>query len=180
MAAPRKKQVDNSAKPLMAAYGGKESIAVQATRTRRNKSGSIERTDRFENINDGLSPFKYTNSGTYNASNLDVRDAVILCQKAYYNFSIFRNTIDLMTEFSVSDLYFSGGSKKSRDFFTHFFKKINISSLLDKFFREYYRSGNVFIYRFDAAITPADFTKISQTFGTDDYLNESGKNNYTL
>ena len=175
MAVSRKKQVDSSVKPLMAAYGGKESIAVQATRTRRNKSGSIERTDRFENINDGLSPFKYTTSGTYNVSNLDVRDAVILCQKAYYNFSIFRNTIDLMTEFSVSDLYFSGGSKKSRDFFTHFFKKINISSLLDKFFREYYRSGNVFVYRFDAAISPADFTKISQTFGTDDYLNESGK-----
>ena len=34
---------------------------------------------------------------------------------------------------------------------------------------------NIFVYRFDAAISPADFTKISQTFGTDDYLNESGK-----
>jgi hypothetical protein len=175
MAVSKKKQVDNSITPLMAAYGGKESLAVQATRTRRNKSGSIERTDRFQNINDGLVPFKYTTSGSYNTSNLDVRDAVVLCQKAYYNFSIFRNTIDLMTEFSVSALYFTGGSKKSKGFFDAFFKKINISSLLDRFFREYYRSGNVFIYRFDAVITPADIVKISQTFGADDYLKESDK-----
>lgn len=170
MATTRKKTNLSETKPLMASYGGKESFATQSTRTRRNKSGSIERTDRFENINDGLVPFKYTTSGSYNTSNLDIRDAVMLCQKAYYNFAVFRNTIDLMTEFSVSDIYFTGGSKKSREFFHSFYKKININSLQDKFFREYYRSGNVFIYRFDAQITPADFAKISQTFGEESYV----------
>ena len=61
-------------------------------------------------------PFKYSH-GVANNSNIDVRDTIILCQKAYYNFSVFRNTIDLMTEFSISDLYYTGGSKKSREFF---------------------------------------------------------------
>ena len=175
MATTRKKQQAINSEPLMASYGGKQSVAVQATRTRRNKSTTIERTDRFENINDGIVPFKYTSSGSYNVSNLDIRDAVILCQKAYYNFAVFRNTIDLMTEFSVSDIYFTGGSKKSREFFDSFYRKISISSLQDKFFREYYRSGNVFIYRFDARITPADFAKISQTFGADSYVTDSDK-----
>jgi hypothetical protein len=100
-----------------------------------------------------------------NNSNIEVRDTIILCQKAYYNFSVFRNTIDLMTEFSVSDLYYTGGSRKSRDFFETLFKRINIDDLQSRFFREYYRSGNVFIYRFNAKMDKADALKINQTFG---------------
>ena len=56
-------------------------------------------------VDDGLIPFKY--SGNYQSkSSIDVRDAVILCQKAYYNFSVFRNTIDIMTEFSVNNILY--------------------------------------------------------------------------
>ncbi|NBP00123.1 MAG: hypothetical protein EBU90_08320 [Proteobacteria bacterium] len=131
---------------------------------RRNASSTINRTDRYKNIEDGLIPFKYS-SGIKNSSNMDIRDAVILCQKAYYNFAIFRNTIDLMTEFSSSNIYFQGGSQKSRDFFEALFKKINVWDLQDKFFREYYRSGNVFLYRFDALVKDEDVNKITQTFG---------------
>jgi len=134
------------------------------TRVRRNASSSIIRSDRYKNIEDGLVPFKYSNN-VKNSSNVDIREAVILCQKAYYNFAIFRNTIDLMTEFSSNNLYFRGGSQKSRDFFDALFKKINIYDLQDKFFREYYRSGNVFIYRFESVIKNEDIDKITQTFG---------------
>jgi hypothetical protein len=70
-----------------------------------------------------------------------------------------------MTEFSSSNIYFKDGSSKSRTFFEALFKKINLWDFQDKFFREYYRSGNVFIYRFDTKITDADVTKITQTFG---------------
>ena len=137
------------------------------TRTRRNKSAQIERTDRFSNIADGLVPFNYSKNNS-NYSGLDVKDAVVLCQKAYYNFAIFRTTIDLMTEFSISDLYLSGGTKKSRGFFKAYFEKINLWSFQDKFFREYYRSGNVFIYRFDSKIQEKDIRRISQTLGARD------------
>ena len=60
---------------------------------------------RFENIDKGIVPFNYSTTGYGNkTSNIDVRDAVILCQKAYYNFSTFRNIVDLMTEFSVNNI----------------------------------------------------------------------------
>jgi hypothetical protein len=147
--------------PMMTSYAADEG---SSSPSRRNLSGVIERTERFHNIDYGLVPFKYSHN-TSNKSSLNIRDAIILCQKAYYNFSVFRNVIDLMTEFSCSNLYFTGGNKKSREFFEAFFKKINLENFLDKFFREYYRSGNVFIYRFDYTLKPEDVLKITQTFG---------------
>jgi hypothetical protein len=156
----RRKTKKDSAEPLMA-FG-----SANVTKSRRNLAGVIERTDRFKNIDDGLVPFRTTKG--YGKSSISVRDAVVLCQKCYYNFAIFRNIIDTMTEFSVNNVYFRGGSKKSRDFFDAYFKKINIWDLMDRFFREYYRSGNVFVYRYDSKISPNDIKKITQTFGKDD------------
>ena len=163
-----KKAANNDIQPLMVSQASSnreyEAKASDETRVRRNLAGNITRTERYKNIDDGLIPFKYS-TGIKGSSNINIRDAVILCQKCYYNFAIFRNTIDLMTEFSSSNIYFQGGSQKSRDFFSALFKKINISDLQDKFFREYYRSGNVFLYRFDTKIKDADISKITQTFG---------------
>jgi len=136
-----------------------------STGMRRNAAADIERTSRFTNIDTGIIPFRYSNY-VKNLSTLDVRDAIILCQKAYYNVAIFRNTIDLMTEFSDSPIYLTGGSQKSREFFEAYFKKINLSSFQDQFFREYYRSGNVFTYRFDTSLTSEQLLKITQTFGS--------------
>lgn len=154
--------------PLMV-YGSEKKISASeiraSTGTRRNAASTIERTNRFTNIDTGLIPFKYSNY-VKNLSTLDVRDAVILCQKAYYNVAIFRNTIDLMTEFSCSPIYLTGGSQKSREFFDAYFKKINLASFQDQFFREYYRSGNVFTYRFDAALDTEQILKITQVFGS--------------
>ena len=146
------------------AYSNSNNNGDENTGIRRNAASTITRTDRYKNIDDGLIPFRYS-TGIKNNSNMNIRDAVILCQKCYYNFAIFRNTIDLMTEFSSSHLYFKDGSSKSRTFFEALFKKINLWDFQDKFFREYYRSGNVFIYRFDTKVTDADVTKITQTFG---------------
>ena len=133
-----RRRTKKASEPLMA-YGSAQAV----TSNRRNLAGVIDRTDKFKNIDDGLVPFK-TAKG-YGRSSISVRDAVILCQKCYYNFAIFRNIIDTMTEFSVSNVFFRGGSKKSREFFDAYFKKLGIWDLQDRFFREYYRSGNVFI-----------------------------------
>ena len=152
-------------KPFMA-YQSEASINSGYTSTRRNKAGVIQRTDKYINITNGLVPFKYSYEyGQSGSRNLDVRDAVILCQKAYYNFSQFRNVIDLMTEFSLGNVYFRGASRKSRAFFEALFNKLNIWDFQDQFFREYYRSGNVFIYRFDATLSDQEISKITQTFG---------------
>jgi len=63
---PRKKvakKTEASAAPLMASTASHESLAN--TRTRRNKAGSIERTDKFKNIDDGLIPFKNNSGGKF-------------------------------------------------------------------------------------------------------------------
>jgi hypothetical protein len=164
-----KNSKNDVSQPLMVASASNNYESLASTQDssnsiRRNAASTINRTDRYKNIDDGLIPFKYS-LGIKNSSNMNVRDAVILCQKAYYNFSIFRNTVDLMTEFSTSNIFFRSGSQKGRDFFTALFKKINIHELQDKFFREYYRSGNVFLYRFDNKIREEDAQKITQTFG---------------
>lgn len=154
--------------PLMAVAEETRASTSSSTagRSRRNRASTISRNDKYKNIEDGLIPYKYSSgTGVNKKSNVDIKDVVVLCQKAYYNFSSFRNVIDLMTEFSVGDIYFTGGNKKSRDFFDAFFKKVNLTSLLDRYFREYYRSGNVFLYRFDANVSGTDALKITQTYG---------------
>lgn len=157
---------NNETPPLMVSNASymEAKASADETKARRNLAATINRTDRYKNIDDGLIPFRYS-SGIKGNSNMNIRDAVILCQKAYYNFAIFRNTIDLMTEFSCSNIYFDGGSQKSRDFFSALFRKINLFDFQDKFFREYYRSGNVFVYRFDTKVKDDDLSKITQTFG---------------
>lgn len=145
-----------------------EATLVGGTASRRNAASTIERTDRFKNIDDGLVPFKVNAKGYgQGQSSVDIKDAVILCQKAYYNFSIFRNVIDLMTEFSVNNVYLRGGNSKARGFISALLNKINISAFQEKFFREYFRSGNVFFFRFDAEINSEDISKITQVYGAD-------------
>ena len=99
---PRKKIV-KTAEPLMA-YESVANVKTSVTSTRRNVAGVIERTDKYKNIADGLVPFRFATEYAGSGNSLDVRDAVILCQNAYYNFSQFRNVIDLMTEFSLGDI----------------------------------------------------------------------------
>jgi hypothetical protein len=70
-----------------------------------------------------------------------------------------------MTEFSISDISFKGGTAKAREFFNALFKKISMWNIQDIFFREYYRSGSVFLLRLDSLIDEAFITKLTQTYG---------------
>ena len=79
---------DASTYETKAAAYGSDSMDSSHTQTRRNASADIIRTDRYKNIDSGLIPFRYS-TGISNSSNMNVRDAVILCQKCYYNFAVF-------------------------------------------------------------------------------------------
>jgi hypothetical protein len=124
--------------------------------SRRNRAATSRTHDRFSSIRNGLLPYSYAMDG------VNVREAIELCQKAYANVAVFRNSIDIMSEFSNTELYLDGGSQKSRDFFNQWFKKIKLWHLKDQFFREFYRSGNIFFYRVDGTIQAKDFTKLMQ------------------
>jgi hypothetical protein len=125
------------------------------TKARIPRNGTQEIVGRYSLISQGLLPFEYTKDG------VDVRDAIILCQKAYANVAIVRNTIDIATEFANTDIYLEGGTERSREFFTKWFNKIKLWKLKDQYFREYYRSGNIFLYRIDGKFNAEDFRLLS-------------------
>lgn len=119
-----------------------------------NTQGIFAQTS-FPNISSGVLPYANKNGA------INIRESIELCQRAYANVSVFRSTIDIMTEFSNSKLQLRGGSKASRDFFYKWFEKINLASLKEEFFREYYRSGNVFIYKIDGKFSSNDFIQLA-------------------
>lgn len=115
---------------------------------------------RFGNIRGGMLPYVYGKDGT------NIRDAIELCQKAYANIAVFRNAIDVMSEFANSNIYLEGGSANARDFVYKWFERINLWNLKDQYFREYYRSGNIFLYRIDGKFSKSDFEKMNKIYAS--------------
>ena len=131
---------------------------TNSTTTRRNNIAIAPKLFKYSNIRAGMLPYEYGLDG------VNVRDAIELTQKAYANIAVFRNAVDMMADFSNSTLYLEGGIVKSRAFIKAWLKKIKIWSLKDQFFREFYRSGNVFLYTIEGKINVEDFSKV-RNFG---------------
>ena len=117
--------------------------------------------NRFSSIRMGMMPYEYAADG------VNVREAIELCQKAYANVAIFRNAIDTMAEFANSEIYLEGGNKSSRDFFYRWFNKIRLWDLKDQYFREFYRSGNIFLYRLDGDLSLEDFNLLNKSYAAE-------------
>ena len=149
-----------------ASYNGVSEARRQGASTngfsgsRTNRAAYTNLHNRYSSIRLGLLPYEYSSEG------ITCRDAIELCQKAYCNVAVFRNAIDIMSEFTNTDIYLEGGSKKSREFFYEWFKKVNIIALKDQYFREYYRSGNVFLYRIDGKFKADDYARLINQVGT--------------
>ena len=135
-----------------------------STNLRRNRTSIAPKVHKYANIREGLLPFEMSING-YN-----VRDAIELCQKAYANVAIFRNAVDIMSEFSNAEINLEGGSSKAKDFFSSWMKYIKIWKIKDQYFREYYRSGNIFFYKLNAKFTLDDFQSILKTYANSDGL----------
>ena len=133
--------------------GAKKSIG----RTNSIASGKI--ANRYANIDSGMLPFEYSKES------VGATDAILLCQKAYFNIPAFRSTIDLMSEYANTEIYLEGGSKKSRKFVEAWFKRIKIHDLKQQYFREFYRSGNVFMLRLDGTLDISSVTKMMEVYG---------------
>ena len=130
------------------------------TSSRTNRAAFLNPIDRFSSIRIGLLPYQYANDG------VTARDAIELCQKAYANVAVFRNAMDIMSEFTNTDIYLEGGTRKSREFFYEWFKRVNIINLKDQYFREYYRSGNIFLYRIDGKFKAEDYSRLMSQVGS--------------
>lgn len=126
--------------------------------TRQNSAAFTSLIYKYANIRNGLLPYEKALEG-YN-----IRDAIELCQKAYANVSIFRNAIDILSEFSNAEIALEGGSKKSREFIKAWFEKIRLWNIKDQYFREYYRSGNVFYYRIASKLDTEGLSKFIRNY----------------
>ncbi len=142
---------------------------VDSATAGRGKLGSRVKSDKYKNIAQGILPY---NVG---ANGIDIRETIELCQKAYANIPIFRNAVDVMSEFSNSDIYLEGGSENARSFIYKWFEKINLWKVKDQYFREYYRSGNIFLYRIDGKFNKEDVLKLNTIYGSDPKYLDPGK-----
>jgi len=134
--------------------------ADKSTSGMRGRFGSKPKSEKYKNIAEGLLPYNV------NVDGVDVRESIELCQKAYANIPIFRNAIDVMSEFSNSEIYLEGGSENAKSFIYKWFEKINLWKLKDQYFREYYRSGNIFFYRIDGEFSKEDVLKLNKIYGS--------------
>jgi hypothetical protein len=125
-------------------------------------SKSIFPIDAYKNIDAGLLPWELSNGS------VSVSRAIILAQKAYANVSVIKTSIESSVEFSNAELYIDSDNKTVYDFFTEWFNIINIYKVKDNVFREYYRSGNVPIYKFFGRIGKEDFGRMQSVFGAID------------
>lgn len=92
--------------------------------------------------------FPYQNSGGF----INIREAIRLCQTAWYNVPIFRQTIEAMTFLANSGIKLFGGTTESKEFFYAWFEKVNLFNLTEQYFRESFLSSNTFLYRYDGGI----------------------------
>ena len=132
---------------------------TRRTAGRTNRIATNPVAKKYANIDEGILPLQYSKDA------VDAREAILLCQKAYFNIATFRSTIDLLSEFADSEMYLEGGTAKSRKFVNAWFKRVRMFDLKSQYFREYYRSGNVFLYRIDGLIPLKNSQKVLETYG---------------
>lgn len=147
---------------------GSEMARASTRTTSETSGGRINRAaitptiDKYSQLRQMTMPYAYHNWG------VDMRDAVELTQKAYANVATYKNAVDLMSEFSNTEVYLKGGNKASRDFFARWFRKINLWDLKKNYFLEYFRSSNIFLYRIDGKFSVEDFMRLSTVYAEED------------
>lgn len=94
-----------------------------------------------------------------------MREPIRLCQVAWREVPVFYQTVETMTDLTSTPIKLAKGSDRGRKFFTSWFNTIHLNSFQTQFFRETYRSGNIFVYRFDGSIKSNKLNKF--TFGAD-------------
>jgi hypothetical protein len=129
--------------------------STYSTRNRSDRSTAPYAIEKYGHIYDIGYPFVTSHDC------VEVRAAIELCQRAYFGIAIIFNTIEMMVEFANTELFFDSGSKKSKTFFEEWFEYIGMAALKEQFFREYFRSGNIFLYRVDGKFTLEDFKQIA-------------------
>lgn len=141
----------------IAACGGGN---VTTTAVRNQAAPTILISDRYPNIRQGVMPFQ-TVEGNYGTS-----ETIGITYQAYFNYAPLRNVINMLCDFSVSRIHVKTTNNKLKNFIETWFDAINLNQFMSKFFLEYYRSGNVFLYKFSGKVSSDGFNMIKQSYSS--------------
>lgn len=92
---------------------------------------------------------------------VSVTEIVWLCQKAWQEIQIFRNTIEAMVEFSVSPIHISCENESAKKFCESWLKAVKMYSFSEQFYREMYRSCNIPVNKIYGELSKESLKKIS-------------------
>ncbi len=104
----------------------------------------------------------YNNKDGY----ITIQESVWLCQRAWEEFQLFRNTIEAMVEFSLSEIKLSSKNKSAKIFCEAWLKAINIDGLAEQFYREMYRSCNIFVNKIRGSIDTKDAKSLNMLYAS--------------
>ena len=82
------------------------------------------------------------------------RRIIKMCMDAYDKVGIIRNIIDLMGDFGSQGITIVHRDKTVEKFYQQWFKNVNGKERSERFLNNFYKTGNVIIYRSHAKITP--------------------------
>lgn len=120
--------------------------------TRQNNAYQNALTNKYFNYYVGFCP-----DGT---SAIPTTEVIRLCQLAYFNNGTVGNVIDIMQEFSVANIDYISTKKASREAMLGWAAAIKLKGFCDQVALEYYRSGNVIIYKFDGQIKSSNLERV--------------------
>lgn len=142
-----------------ASYEKKERSYAATTTRGETKLNSV--VNPFPNLNNTASPFGYQCGRNY----IEARDAIRFSLKAYWGYALARNVIEAMVDLANRPIFLKGGNKKTREFIEAWWKKINIWKLKEEWLREWFRSANDFVYRYDGEYSDEDMRSMQRIYG---------------
>jgi hypothetical protein len=127
-----------------------------------NWAPAIANYELYPNLAAGIMPFSAGNGGYYTMS-----IPINLATLAYFNIPLVRNTINLLQDFSISPINIRTTNATVKAFVTKWFEAINLSDFMAQWFLEYYRSGNVFIYKFNGKVAEDKLARMKSAYGSE-------------
>jgi hypothetical protein len=118
-------------------------MASRAGKTKAN----LERDTHTNGINDGEYTLAYKNVDSYHES-------MIQSSSEYYaKVSLLKNIVDMLGDFASEEIVITHKNKTVDDFYKQWAKKVRLQSRINTFMTEFYKSGNVFVWRVNGKLS---------------------------
>lgn len=150
--------VETTAEGWAFSVGDKKTISERtsnASRVNPDYGRGLEKNGNYDYIT-ANSPFNTSRCG------VDVAELIKLSKLAFYNSQSYRNALLNLIFLSNTKIILKGSDEKIINFYKAWLEKINIWQFCNEYFTEWYRSGNLFIWRAASDYKLSDVRKMTQ------------------